>query len=223
MNTFEGARRIGLRGLGRFALRRLWSTSRALGLRARLDALPEARAAKIPVAMVATETSTFTGFDDELGRSGEDDSLEVLGRQRLCSGGVTTLYVASDDNGAPIYAQWLVTHDNQAALHAATGGLFPPLGQGEVLVEGAYTFIAFRKLGAMADALQQLLHIAHDAGAHSALTYVTDDNVPSLRGCARAGFDLDHVRLTTRRFGRRRSTRGPLDDDARAAWQRAIA
>lgn len=204
-------------------MRRAWSSSRALGLRAPLDALPDPKPAAIPVTMVATDTARFAGFEEELRRSGEDDSLEVLGRARFCRGGVTTMYVASDEQGAPIYAQWLVTSADQDRLHAVTGGLFPPLHDGEVLVEGAYTFIAFRKLGVMADGMHQLLVIARDAGAHSAITYVTDDNVPSLRGCARAGFDLDHVRMTTRRLGIRRSVRRPLDDDARAAWQRALA
>ena len=112
---------------------------------------------------------------------------------------------------------------DQARLHRSTGGLFPPLADGEVLVEGAYTFIAFRKQGAMADGMNQLLATARSEGAHSAITYVTDDNVPSLRGCANAGFELDHVRVTTRRLGRRASRRAPLDASARAAWEKALA
>jgi RimJ/RimL family protein N-acetyltransferase len=222
VDALDAMRRLGPRAVARAGARRLWSSTRALGLRAALDDVPEPRPAAVPVTMEETATESFSGFDDEVAQAGPADRVEVLGRLRFRRAGVTTLYVASDDAGRPIYAQWLVTSGDQDRLHAVTGGTFPRLGEGEALVEGAYTFTAYRKQGAMADGMAQLLRIARDGGARSAITYVSDDNVPSLRGCARVGFDLDHVRVTTRRLGVRRSRRAPLDDAARAAWRAAV-
>lgn len=216
-------RQLGLKGVAHVAARRFWSTSRALGLRVDVEHLPPPRTAKVPVAMKAIDPASFGGFESELQRTGEADSIEVLARLRFCRGGVTTLYVAEDEHGEPIYAQWLVRRADQDRLRAVTGALFPPLAESEALVEGAYTFLNFRGCGAMADGMHQLLRAARDGGAESAITYVTDDNVPSLRGCAKAGFELDHVRLTTRRLGVRKSVRAPLDGSARRAWAEALA
>lgn len=222
MGALATLRGLGARTLVRAVGRRLWSTTRALGLRAPVDDLPDPKPAGIPVAMRETEPTSFASFRDELARARGDDRMEVLGRERFCRGGVTTMYVAADHEGRPVYAQWLVTSADQDRLHAVTGGTFPRLDDREALVEGAYTFTDFRKLGVMAVGMAQLLRIAGERGAQSVITYVSDDNVPSLRGCARVGFGLDHVRVTTRRLGVRRSRRAPLDDRARAAWEAAV-
>ena len=85
------------------------------------------------------------------------------------------------------------------------------------MLEGAYTFTEFRGKKAMSDGMWQLLAIARDEGYASALTYVADDNVPSLRGCAAVGFVPDHAHLSVRRLTRRRTDRLPVDD---AMWER---
>ena len=108
-------------------------------------------------------------------------------------------------------------------LHAHAPSRYPHLGEGEVILEGAYTFTAFRQLGAMRDGMAQLLRIAAAEGANSALTYVEAHNVPSLRGCADVGFRPDHVRASIRRLGRRTGTTRQLEDDERLLWSRATA
>jgi hypothetical protein len=104
-----------------------------------------------------------------------------------------------------MYAQWLIDRTSQVSLHAISNGLFPQLREDEALVEGAYTFVAFRRLGIMAEGMRQLLVKAEAVdGAARCFTYVASANVPSLRGCANAGFELDHIRITQQRVGRRR-------------------
>jgi GNAT superfamily N-acetyltransferase len=160
-------------------------------------------------------------FDTELTSARGEDWLETYLRQRMVVAEVAELFVARDDAGAPIYAQWLVKAEHWARLDRFAPGRYPQLGRDEGLVEGAFTFPRFRGLGVMADGMAQLLAIARDAGSRSVLTYVGDANVPSLRGCARVGFDLDHVRVNRRRLGRRSSTVHPVDDAARRAWEAA--
>jgi len=191
-------------------------------LRADLDGLPEARPARIAIRMEPQDTASFSGFADELERVSKGDRADVADRQRLCAAAVRTLYVAVDDAGMPIYAQWLVRRDEQKALHQATDKLFPRLGEGEALVEGAYTFVNFRRLGVMADGMSQLLVRARAAGDRSVFTYVAQDNVPSLRGCANVGFVPDHLRDDRRRLGLRRVLRVPLDASSKARWAAAV-
>jgi len=187
-----------------------------------LDGLPEVRPARIAVRMEPRDTASFTGFEDELERVSEGDAVEVAQRQSLCVAGVRTLYVAVDDSGAPIYAQWLVRGDEQEPLHRMTNGLFPQLGEGEALVEGAYTFVSARRLGAMADGMSQLLVRARDAGDRRVFTYVAEENVPSLRGCANVGFVPDHLRRNVSRLGLRRVRRVPVDESWEARWAAAV-
>jgi len=92
------------------------------------------------------------------------------------------------------------------------------LADDEALVEGAFTFPTFRGLGVMADGMGQLLSRARRQGVRSVLTYVAEDNLASLRGCARVGFSLDHLRVNRRRLGRRSSVVSPPDEPACAAW-----
>ena len=172
--------------------------------------------------MAPYDPESFNGFEDELPRVSGGDAVEVAQRQGLCAAGVRTLYVAVDDSDVPIYAQWLVRRDEQDALHRATHGIFPQLGEGEALVEGAYTFLSYRRFGAMADGMHQLLVRARDSGDRKVFTYVALTNIPSLRGCANVGFVPDHVRRDTRRLGLRRVRRVPLDGLSNAIWAEAV-
>ena len=82
--------------------------------------------------------------------------------------------------------------------------------------------MSYRKLGAMADGMMQLLVRARENGDRRVFTYVDDGNVPSLRGCANVGFVPDHLRLHTRRLGLRRTRRVPLDASSEARWAASV-
>jgi RimJ/RimL family protein N-acetyltransferase len=136
---------------------------------------------------------------------------------------VRTLYAALDPAGEAIYAQWLLKPGEEKPLHHAAPGYFPDLLQDETLVEGAYTFTSFRGQGAMGDGMHQLLEIARATGAKRCLTYVGFDNVASLRGCHKVGFELDHVRETRRRLNWRHFARREPTSDERQMWTEAVS
>ena len=223
LSPLEALRHVHRLGSGvavRTVREQVWYTKVFLGLRCDLTALPEVRPAKVAIAMEPQATATYPGFEQERLVARGDDYLEVLLRIGLCAAGVQTLY-AAEAEGWPVYAQWLVRADDQEVMHDHAPGRYPHLEAGEVLLEGAYTFSRFRRMGAMADGMAQLLRIARDEGATTAFTYVADDNIASLRGCAAVGFVADHVRKSVRRVGLRRSPMQPLDDRSRDAWQSA--
>jgi hypothetical protein len=201
----------------------LWSTKMVLGLRCRLDSLPAVRPAKVQTTMEPRDGVSFTGFADELPRTATLDHVEVLLRTWFCQAGVNTLYVATSPDGSPMYSQWLIGPDEQDRLHDFAPCRFPTLRRDEVLLEGAYTFVDFRRMGVMADGMAQLLRIARDRGAWWAITYVGAHNVASLRGCASVGFALDHVRENGNRLGRRRTAVRGVDALARARWEAQTA
>ena len=75
----------------------------------------------------------------------------------------------------------------------------------------------------MTDGMSQLLASARDAGDLKAYTYVDEGNIPSLRGCAKVGFEPDHLCLVVRRFGMRRIRHTTVNDASRADWEEAVA
>ena len=162
-------------------------------------------------------------FTAELDRVSGEEYRDVHVRVRMCANGVRTLYMSLDPDGNAIYAQWLVAPGDEVPLQATIPNQFPNLLPHDWLVEGAYTFVARRRLGAMGDGMHQLLMAARDAGARRVITYVSEANLASLRGCANVGFTLDHVRVTRQRFNARRALWRPPDPDARRAWAAAIA
>lgn len=202
--------------------RQLWSTQTYLGLHCDLGKLPPVPSAQIDVVMRERDVRDTSAFADELRRVRGADAYECLVRTWSCEAGVESLYMA-DSGGEPVYCQWLVRRPQQEAITRHVPGGYSALGPGEVLLEGAYTFSRFRGRRAMAAGMLQLLHRARDEGATTAVTYVAPDNVPSLRGCARAGFDLHHRRVNERRLGRRRSGEHAIDLASVQAWKAATA
>jgi hypothetical protein len=212
---------IGLKGLTGLVGEQTWYTKFFFGLAAPLPPPPTTRPAKIPIEMRPVDAATFLGFSEELTLTSGSDYAQVLLRQNLCRSGIGELYVAEDEQGRPIYAQWLIRPRDQEALHLHSPGRYSNLDERDVLVEGAYTFSRFRQLGAMRDGMAKLLRIAADEGMTTAYTYVEAHNVASLRGCSDVGFVPDHLSVSVRRLGRRRTFMKPLADNDRQLWDEA--
>lgn len=200
-------------------MKRAWSSSVSLGLRCDLAALPPRREAKIPLQMVPADSAAEAGLLDEVRANPANG--EAIGRVELCNAGVRQLYVARNEKGEACYCQWLIRPADHHLIEAHSPGLYPPLRPGQVLLEGAYTYNEFRRLGAMADGMHQLLEIARDEGAEQAFTYVAAEYLPSIRGCANVGFQLDHMRLSRRRLLSRKLTFLAADEYAKQAWRSA--
>jgi RimJ/RimL family protein N-acetyltransferase len=216
------ARRLGSAAIVAELRRRLSSAEVNFGLRCDLERLPPLVGASMPLTLECRD-GHFAGFQAELDRTTGADYGRTLRRQRLHEKGVRSMYVAVGEDGAPVYVQWLVTPDDQHLLDEHGSDFWPRLEPDELLVEFAYTFTPFRGLGVMGDAMRRLLGVGEQLGARWARTYVRDDNVPSLRGCAKVGFDLDHVRTTTTRLGTRRNRIRPPSDAERRHWEQASA
>ena len=223
LKAVKHVQRIGLVPAVTVLTEQLWYRKSFFGLRCDLTALPPVKPAGMPVSMSDEDPHRFDGFARELEVSRGNDVIEVLLRADMCAAGIRTLYSTRSTDGLPAYAQWLVRAADQGVVHAQSPGRYRHLDHDEVLLEGAYTFSAFRRLGLMAHGMGDLLRMARDEGATAAFTYVAVDNVPSLRGCSAVGFDLDHVHVSERRLGRRRTVATPLDDVARAGWERATS
>ena len=89
--------------------------------------------------------------------------------------------------------QWLVGPEHNDLLASYTN--LPILGDREALLENAFTPPAFRGQGIMGAAMAQIAERADGIGAHWALTVVQEDNLPSVKGCVKAGFEPYMLKL----------------------------
>jgi GNAT superfamily N-acetyltransferase len=136
------------------------------------------------------------------------DRYSLLGQFGMCA------HVAVDQRSdTPCYIQWLVGSARNDVIRRL--GCFPALDADEALLEGAYTPPQHRGLGIMSAAMAIIAERADSLGARYVLTFVGDDNIPSLKGCRRAGFKPHMLHYRSQwGFGIRcRNTFGTFDAD----------
>jgi hypothetical protein len=197
------------------ARRRLYSDDLVIGLRRDLTVPLKTPQAKIPVtirpllgaadsaALKAAIAASSAGADTH-------EAMELSDRLLLLESGVETCYAAVDEHDNLCYVQWLVGSNANAFLRAYYHGAVPELESDETLLEGAYSFEEFRGLGIMACAMAQIAERGSDSGARWVITFVGEDNIPSLKGCKRAGFDPFIMRRRSWRLFRRKYVFEPL-------------
>jgi hypothetical protein len=102
--------------------------------------------------------------------------------------GLATCYVAETSDGDICYMQWLIDSDQNNLIMTNFRGMCPPLKNGEMMLEWAYTFKKYRGFGIMAPAMSAISEQGAARGATSLITFVEHDNIPSLKGCRSAGY-----------------------------------
>jgi RimJ/RimL family protein N-acetyltransferase len=147
-----------------------------------------APAAKIPLTVRPLHDRDLPALFGHAGPTSElAERLEVAWRHAFIEKGARGGFVAIDERSdTPCYVQWLLSPRDNAFIEKLGG--FPPLAEGEALLENAYTPPGYRGLGVMAAAMAQIAERAGDFAARKVLTFVATDNVASLKGCQRAGF-----------------------------------
>jgi GNAT superfamily N-acetyltransferase len=163
-----------------------------------------------PPARIPVDVSPLRPDDDlsflTAGSGGavDADAYWHLTELRLLNARLPTCWVARTADGQVCYMEWLVGAADTDGVRALYGPLFPRLAQDQALLEGAFIPAPFRGRGIMAHAMARIAERAQDLGARWVLTFVEETNVPSLKGCRRAGFaPYTRRRESLRLFGRR--------------------
>ena len=193
-------RQLRIRIAGRLHLG-LRNESTRYGLRRDLAQPFPAPSAKVPITvrpLTEADLSTLLAIDDT---TSPEDRFEIACRQALAAKRIEGAYVAVDErNGRPCYVQWLFGTADNDFVRRLRG--FPQLAADEALLEGAYTPASHRGLGIMPAAMGLIAEKAAAFGARYVITFVDQNNIPSLKGCQRCGFSPDLLhRLTGLCFG----------------------
>lgn len=192
------------------------------GLRRDLDVPIEHPSAKIPISIRPMRTEDLDVLLPDDPALPPQERMEANWRRGFAEKVGTGGFVAVDErNGSPAYVQWLLRPaQNDLIARLKT---FPLLKDDEALLENAYTPPSHRGLGIMSAAMAQIAERASEFGARYVMTFVGRDNVASLKGCRRAGFDPDmvHIRHDSL-FGliRRNHIEKLAADDPRRRWEK---
>jgi RimJ/RimL family protein N-acetyltransferase len=84
--------------------------------------------------------------------------------------------------------QWLIGPNENLNLQRIFRGGFPWLEPNEALLEDAFTPESHRGLGIMSCAMAHIAERGLAINARYVITFVHESNIPSLKGCKRAGF-----------------------------------
>lgn len=178
---------------------RLNSTSFSYGLHRELHQPFSPRPAKIDISVrLMKEGDVDTILDhEELKRSFPE---LVNKRRKLAEANIPDGFVAVTDDDTPCYMQWLMGPDQNERIASFFGKSFPKLKKDEALIEGAFANPTFRGNGVMPEAMSEIAMQANQIkGVRRVITFVGAGNIPSLKGCKRAGFS-PYVLKKDRRF-----------------------
>jgi hypothetical protein len=166
----------------------LYREDLSYGLRRDLRLPFAAPQAKIPIAVREARASDADPlFSPDAPGAVPEEREDLAWRRELLATGLPTCFVAVDErDGTPCYAQWLMAAEQNDKIQAI--GSFPLLQPGEALLENAYTPPRYRGFGIMPAAMALIAERAVELSAWSVITFVHHDNIPSLKGCRKAGF-----------------------------------
>jgi hypothetical protein len=192
--------KISLHRISRGIQRQLFSQWRSYGLQRDVTVPFQAPPCRIPVVIRQLHTSDvphILPLDTSHLPHHEQREIEV--RRALLAADIPTCFVAIDlINNAPCFLQWLMGPDQNDRIRKFFKGRFPRLAADEALLENAYTPPHYRSLAIMPHAMALIAARARAQGARQVLTFVHHDNIPSLKGCVRAGFRPGLLRVDTR-------------------------
>lgn len=183
----------------------LWSTSEAVAIARPVEPpLPVPRAL-VPISVRPLEPGDHAAFTD-LAAAGpsDDDVLVRINAAHLLDSGLRTCYVAVTESGEPCYMQYVIDASQNPLLEDVFGGLVPPIGRGEAVLEFAFTLEPYRARGIMPAVMGQLAARAREAGVERLILYVPADNAVMRRFYERLGFEEFGVRRERIRLLRRR-------------------
>lgn len=175
-------------GVRKRAAGRLYGDWTSIGLRRDLTEHLTPPSAKIPIRVRLFEPRDIASLFTLPEGASDADRYEVEYRRAILAEEFAPCFVAETEEGIACYMQWLLSSHENERIRRFFNRRFPPLTSQELLLEGAYVPPRFRGLRIMPAAMARVAEMGHEMGGSSVITFVEYDNIPSLKGCQRAGF-----------------------------------
>lgn len=198
--------------------RRMYSTTYSLGLRRDITRPVQNPDAEINI------TIRLLNEDDVIPLLGANepkklDSRLLRSQLNTIHSDISNCFVAVNDDDRAVYMQWLIGPAENQKIQETFDGLFPVLKENEALLESAYMNPSFRGLRIMPAAMSRIAEKADDLGVKWVITFVDIENIPSLKGCKRAGFSPYILRKIEWFCFRRNISYSPISEDIYKQYQ----
>ncbi|MEX0721769.1 MAG: GNAT family N-acetyltransferase [Balneolaceae bacterium] len=204
-------------------LKRLYSTSLSVGLRRDISEDFENPNARIDISIRKLKNSD-TRIILEHGKFAKANPRLAEYQQNLVEADLPDCYVAVTEYNEPCYMQWLIGPEHNERLSELFGNSFPQLKKDEALLEAAFMRPAFRGKRIMPAAMSRITRKAKDMeGIRYVHTFVDIQNIPSLKGCKRAGFSPYIMREDRWFLFRRKITFASLPNEVISQYKTAIS
>jgi len=192
---------------------RAWSDTVSIGLDYDPRVQPTLRVPRIPVDVRPIRPQEIPAFI-ELPDAGASRALALTraNARYLLESGLQTCYVGLIDD-EPAYMQFLITADQNERLSKLFDGGFPPLADGEALLEFAFTRPEHRARPVMPTVFLRLIELAAEQGVRRVVAYSQVENPKLIRFFLRLGFAPFCVRTDKWRLLVRRVEFRPADSD----------
>ena len=168
-----------------------------------------------------TDASSYQGFTKLIEETPPASLLELLWYVRLADEGAETLLVARDDDGRPTFSVWMLDAAGQREHAARFQDGFHALEDGEMLLEGVFTYPHARGRGVAPAGVAAACAWAGGSGAERVWVYPYLDNPSSLPVFASAGFEPVAARVEVTSLRQVRAWEEPLRDADLTAWEQA--
>jgi hypothetical protein len=123
-------------------------------------------------------------------------------RRYWIENGLQGCHVAVVKDGPICFMQWLFSARDNDQIRHFFGDELPQLAADTVMVEGAYTPPAYRRLPIMPAAMERLAMRGREIGARWAVVYISDGNPAMIKAAQWAGFAPFEEKWFRRRFFR---------------------
>ena len=168
-----------------------------------------------------TDARSYDGFARLVPETPAASLLELLWYVRFAEEGARTLLVARDEAGLPTFSTWMLDAEGQREHASRFGEAFHCLEDGEMLLEGVFTYPHARGRGVGAAGIAAACAWAAGNGAARVWVYPYLDNPAVLPLNVRAGFEPVAVRVEVTSLGQARAYEQPLTEADAAAWKAA--
>jgi len=167
----------------------LYSNSVAFGLRRDIKKPFSNPDARIPISIRPIRHGDIEQLTADKELNNNNPRL-VANQKALVEEGIKDCFVAVTQDDTPAYMQCLIHNNDNDKIQHHFGNIFPILNDDEALLEGAFMSPDFRGQRIMPAAMSRIAAKARQMeDIRWVLTFVTTDNIPSLKGCMRSGFE----------------------------------
>jgi hypothetical protein len=168
--------------------RQIYSRATLIGLEKNLDTDIVRIPSKLEYSLRLASEEDIGDIFQKIETESKESDFELIQRKMFYEAGFRNCYVArSVDTNEICHINWLISSEEDNVVSHGFRSRLPKLKEDEVLIENAFTVEEYKGNWIWPSVIGELFEIARTNGFKRVITYVSRENMASLKGCERAG------------------------------------